>query len=255
MDFTDFIDGRAEVVAPARRSLGEGAVWCPIRKKLLWCDITRGKIFSYDPKDGSNASVDLRQSVGTVVPLDENRVVAAVAKGVVVVDLTKADGAVFGRVLGNPCDLLTTRYNDGKCDPRGRLWVGTMGCFCEDKLGSLYSFEVGAGAGAGAGAGGGGGAAGGGVDGDAPVRVRKHLSDVTVSNGIAWTADAATMYYIDTATLAVDAFDFDAETGDISNRRQVRSVLLGTVVFFGLSLDSYGATWQRGWCARSVGRC
>ena len=201
LDLSHHIKGRAEVVCPARRSLGEGALWCPIRKKLLWIDIARGKIFTFDPADGSNEFVDLRQSVGTVVPLDEKRVVAAIAKGVCVIDLTKTGGEVFGKFLGNPCDSPVTRYNDGKCDNQGRLWVGTMGCFCEEEIGSLYSFEQA-------------------PDSDEIV-TKTHLEGVTVSNEIVWTADSSTMYYIDTPTLKVDAFDFDAKTGAISNRRQV----------------------------------
>ncbi len=207
--FEGLTEGRAQLLLPARRSLGEGAVWCPIRQKLLWIDITRGKIFTFDEAAnggvGSSESVDLRQSVGTVVPLDATRVVAATSKGVGIVDLTKSGGDVYGRFLGNPPDDWRLRFNDGKCDPRGRLWVGTMGSFCQEGLGSLYSFEI---------------AVGGDAD-TGEVVVRKHLDGVHISNGIVWSADGRTMYYIDTPTMAVDAFDFDPDKGDISNRRQV----------------------------------
>ena len=136
------IEDRVEVALPSRRSLGEGAVWCPIRNRLLWIDITRGKIFSSSFGEGDGATTtteftDLRQPIGTVVSLDEHRVVAALAKGVCVINLTKSGGDVYERDFPNPCTNPALRYNDGKCDPQGRLWVGTMGSFCQPRMGSL----------------------------------------------------------------------------------------------------------------------
>ena len=188
------------------RSLGEGAVYCPITNKLLWIDITRGKIFIYDDQHtNENIHIDLRQTIGTVVPYTSNQLVAAVAKGICIVDIA-TKRIIHGFKNGNPeGHLINNRWNDGKCDPQGRLWAGTMDINCNGPVGGLYSFEF--------------------IEGDGDnnnnIICKKHLSNITVSNGIVWTKDGKTMYYIDTPTMNVDAFDFDGTNGTISNRRIV----------------------------------
>jgi len=89
----------------------------------------------------------------------------------------------------------TTRINDGKCDPSGRLIVGTY-----DKsggsAGNLYRF-------------------------DSDGQLTRIQNNIKISNGLAWSADNKTMYYIDSPTLHVEAFDYDIQDGFISNRRSV----------------------------------
>jgi len=110
--------------AKSRTKLGEGAVWDPLSSSLLWIDIVKGKIFTFDPVTGSNAAIDMRQPVGTVVPHTAETVVAACIKGIVVVD--RRTGRIV-KNLGNPeAEFAENRWNDGKCDPQGRLWVGSM---------------------------------------------------------------------------------------------------------------------------------
>ena len=89
--------------------------------------------------------------------------------------------------------------NDGACDSRGRFWAGTMHVDEVPGAGSLYRL-------------------------DATGRVETMLGNVTVSNGIGWSPDDTVMYYVDTPTLGVDAFDYDAATGAISNRRRLATI-------------------------------
>jgi len=121
--------------------------------------------------------------------------------------------------------LPKNRFNDGKCDPQGRLWVGTMGYEpvpgdLDEKKGTLYKFDL---------------------DGS----LSKHVDMIDIANGIAWTADNKTMYYIDTFTYRVDAFDFDAVHGKISNRRPAFDFKLNgiTGVPDGMTIDSNGNLW------------
>ena len=95
--------------------------------------------------------------------------------------------------------LPRNRFNDGKCDPAGRFWAGTISLDREPGAASLYCLEP---------------------DG----RVRTMLRGVTNSNGIAWSLDHATMYHIDTPTRQVTAFDYDMASGQIENPRAVITV-------------------------------
>ena len=89
-----------------------------------------------------------------------------------------------------------TRMNNGNCDSRGRFYAGTMAPDECSPVGSLYRL-------------------------DPDGAVEQILSDVTVSNGIDWSLDGETMFYVDSAAQSLDAFDFDVTAGRISNRRTV----------------------------------
>ena len=104
------------------RSLGEGAVTCPFTGNLIYIDVTRGKIFIYDPILRREVRcIHLRQTIGTVVPLAANTVVAALVKGICVVN---TETGKIEKIICNPeHSIVSNRWNDGKCDPQGRLWV------------------------------------------------------------------------------------------------------------------------------------
>lgn len=152
---------------------------------------------------------------GTVVPVVGGaRALVALADGISELDL--ATGAVT-RVC-NPEATPETRWNDGKCSPEGRLWAGTMGAPGKVLPGVGGLFVLG------------------------PDRAAARvLSGVTISNGIAWAPDGRTMYYIDTTTGAVDAFDYDVATGAASNRRVAFAIPEGTGHPDGCCMDTEGA--------------
>ena len=119
---------------------------------------------------------------------------------------------------------LGNRMNDGKCDPAGRFWCGSMHPDETKGAGNLWMMDV-------------------------DLSVEKKLAGVTISNGLAWTADATKLYYIDTPTGQVDVFDYDITTGAINNRRMaVKNVWGG--YFDGMTIDVednlYIAIWQGG---------
>eukprot|EP00035_Acanthoeca_spectabilis_P038923 m.57477 g.57477 ORF g.57477 m.57477 type:complete len:329 (+) comp9356_c1_seq2:162-1148(+) len=167
------------------------------------------QLFSYDAEARTNAEVHLKQLLGTVVPVDGDNdlCVVAACKGVAVVNRRTGQPVEF---LGpNPeANSFSLRWNDGKCDPQGRLWVGSMDMqFGEPWLttpegnpipqGGLYCWEG---------------------SGES-LKITKKLGDISISNGLVWDRAGTTFYYIDTPTMQVDAFDFDGKTGEISNRR------------------------------------
>jgi sugar lactone lactonase YvrE len=123
----------------------------------------------------------------------------------------------------------TTRFNDGEIDPQGRFWAGTMGWHAEPEAGSLYRL-------------------------DPDGTVTTMLSGVTISNGLGWSPDGGTMYYVDTPTMRIDAFDFDPASGDIADRREFVTIREGGGRPDGLTIDSEGAIWVATWPGYGVHR-
>ncbi len=205
---------QVELVLDAKTQLGEGAIWHSQKHVLYWVDIDAGLLHIYDPKTNRDRSLSTGQPVGTVVPRASGGVMVALRDGFAALNLET--GAITP--ITNPESHLQNRFNDGKCDPAGRFWAGTMG-----KAGaSLYRL-------------------------DRDLTVRKMFDGVRTSNGIAWSLDLKTMYYIDTPTQEVAAFDYDHATGDIKNRRVAVKVPKENGHPDGSTLDAEGHLWVAHW--------
>jgi sugar lactone lactonase YvrE len=189
------------IAVETNRLLGEGPIWDSDTQRLLWVDKVRSKVFVFDPSTSENREVDLRQPVGTLVPRagHPNQICAALARGVAIVDISAEAGRVV-KWIGNPNEeqhKYGNFFNDGKCDPRGRLWAGTMDLYGKDGQGALYCVDI---------------------DGT----ITQKVTPANIPNGIVWSADATKMYWIDTTQLPlrIDVFDYDADTATITNRRK-----------------------------------
>ncbi len=204
-------------VAIDRRSVvGEGAIWDSRLQHLLWIDILDHLLFIYDPVTGSNRGINMLQAVGTVVPRAKGGVVVALHNGFAALDL---ETELMIPIADPEADIPGNRFNDGKCDPAGRLWAGTMAFdgMQNHEQGALYCLDF---------------------DGS----VTQKLGRVSVSNGIVWSADARTMYFIDTVKNDLRAFDYDLDSGSISNERvTVRND--GDGHFDGMTIDAEGMVW------------
>ena len=133
-------------------------------------------------------------------------------------------------ILADPeHDLPENRFNDGKCDPAGRFWAGTLSL--EGKRGTCNLWRL-----------------------DADLSVHKMLEGVSVSNGIVWTADRTAMYYVDTPTRRVDRFDYDHDTGEIDNRSVAVRIPDGMGFPDGMTIDSEGMLWVCLWQGGKVSR-
>jgi sugar lactone lactonase YvrE len=214
----------SELVLDACATLGEGPLWDSRTSELLWVDITRGTVHRFDPKSGSDRAFDAGGYVGAVVPRAAGGYVLAVQSGFAVAD---DDGTVrlFAEV---EADRAETRMNDGACDSRGRFWAGTMNVDGVTCSGCLYRLDP---------------------DGS----VARMATDVTISNGIGWSLDDRVMYFVDTTTGGVDAFDFEPETGAIAARRRLITIEDGAGYPDGLTIDADGCLWValwNGWAVR-----
>jgi sugar lactone lactonase YvrE len=214
----------SELVLDAQAMLGEGALWDVRTSELLWVDILCGAVHRFVPESGSDRAFDAGSYVGAVVPRASGGYVLAVQSGFAVAD---DDGTVtlFAEVES---DRPETRMNDGACDSRGRFWAGTMNVDAVTCSGSLYRLDPGA-------------------------SVTRMVTNVTISNGIGWSPDDRVMYFVDTTTGGVDAFDFDPETGAIAARRRLVTIEAGAGDPDGLTVDADGCLWValwNGWAVR-----
>jgi sugar lactone lactonase YvrE len=211
----------------ARRDayLGEGPVWDPRTGRILWVDIAAGLVLSTDPADGSTLERKLPMSVSVVLPRASGGYVAALQDGF----YTLPEAGEPQLIALVEADDPRTRFNDGEIDPQGRFWAGTMGWHAEPELGSLYRL-------------------------DPDGTVHRMVDGVTISNGLGWSPDGRTMYYVDTVTRRIDRFDFDPVSGDISDRRELVTIREGGGRPDGLTVDSEGAVWVATWPGYGVHR-
>ena len=218
-----------ELLLNLKADLGEGPIWHPPSQRLYWVNIMQGEVHVYDPATNTDRSVSVGQAVGTVVPRRSGGVMLALNHGFASLDL---DSGMLTMLQDPEKYLPENRFNDGKCDPAGRFWAGTMlnGAGESDPPhGSLYSL-------------------------DANHQVKHRLGHIRISNGIAWSLDKTTMYYVDSPDRRVDAFDYDEATGEIGNRRVAVAVAREYGMPDGMTIDAEGMLWVAGWGGGQVSR-
>jgi sugar lactone lactonase YvrE len=207
-----------ELVHDAHAVVGEGPAWDERTGTLLWVDILSSRIHRFDPDSGPAEPLVAPVHVGAVVPRRGGGIVVAAQNGFWLGD----DGASSGRDLRHWVAVeeadAETRFNDGKCDPRGRLWAGTKEYAGAPGRGSLYRL-------------------------DPDGTVTRQVADIAISNGLAWSRDGATMYYIDSMTYQVDAFDFALAEGTIARRRPVLTFDPAGGLPDGMTIDADGGLW------------
>ena len=209
---------QAELLFDARALLGEGPVWDARTQTLYWMDILNKRVYAED-----NVLAQLDDFVGCIAPRAGGGLALTTRFGFASLEAGSAKVTPLASPGNEPAN---NRFNDGKCDPRGRFLAGTMDMGESDPTGSLYSF-----------------------DGNT---ITKLLGNVTISNGIAWSPDHKTLYHIDTPTRKVRAFDYDLETGAISGARDALSVPKALGWPDGMTSDMQGNLWIAMWGGAQV---
>lgn len=205
-----------DVVLAAGARLGEGPLWDPRAGCLRWVDIDRGLVHRFDPDTGEDTSFSFGEKVGTVAVRASGGLVLATATGITTCGDDGSGRELLHEVATDPPG---GRFNDGKADPWGRFWAGTM---LDKPPGGAAFYRL-----------------------DADGTLHTVLTGVSCSNGLGWSPDGATMYYIDTPTGGVDAFDHDPDTGTVTNRRRLVDVERGWPD--GLTVDAEGCLWVALW--------
>lgn len=200
-----------EPVGEYRAKWGEGPIWEGDR--LLYVDIEGHQVISFDPERGSERIWELGERVGTVVPRKTGGLVIAGDRGFSFLD--ELSGKVTPIADPEP-DKSDNRFNDGKCAPDGHFFAGTISLVKKEGDADLYRLSP-------------------------DLEVTKAYGPVTNSNGIVWTADGGTCYYIDTPTKRVLAFDY--EGGLLTNPRPVVAMNHIESSPDGMAIDENGRLW------------
>lgn len=210
---------QAELLVKMRTVTGEGPLWDERGQVLYWVDIPSRLIMRYHPSTGENETRRMDRMVGTVALCRDGGLVAAMEGDVCRVDFETGETTL----LCSPEERADNRFNDGKCDPRGDFWAGTMSRIGKPGQGSLYrAFADGSG-------------------------YETVFSGVGISNGMAWSPDERIFYYTDTMTREIWAFDYDRVTGKIGNRRVAVRIAAGEGGPDGFTIDGEGMLWVAQW--------
>ncbi|MEO1017137.1 MAG: SMP-30/gluconolactonase/LRE family protein, partial [Pseudomonadota bacterium] len=219
-------DSSVTCVLPNTAYLGEGPVWSPEEQCLYWIDILAPAVHRFDPATGDNQTRALPRLIGAVALRQEGGLVAVTQDGLESLDFNSGNL----RPIVDPEEGITdTRFNDARCDAAGRLWAGTMALDATPGRGAIYRFlEDGSWA--------------------------RAANGFTVSNGLDWSPDDRLMYFADSAAEAIFAFDFNLETGEITNRRPFIRTTADEGRPDGLTVDTEGCLWCAMWDGWAVRR-
>ncbi len=202
-----------EILYDIKATLGEGPMWDARAQTLYWLDILNKRIYA-----NADVIAELDEFIGCLTLRQRGGLVFTKRLSFWTLELDSASSTFLAAPADEPAN---NRFNDGKCDPRGRFLAGTMDMNEKDPTGSLYSFDG--------------------------KSITKLLSNVTISNGLTWSTDGKTFYYIDTPTREVKAFDYDLDSGAIANSRVVVTVPEPLGWPDGMTSDSQGNLWIAMW--------
>ncbi len=207
-----------ELIADYQCVIGEGPLWHPGERQLYWVDITRGRMFRYDPATGRHEMCYEGEVVGGFTLQADGALLLFMAKGAV---KTWREGALT-TVVDEIADERASRFNDVIADPAGRVFGGTM--TSPEHAGRLYRLDT---------------------DG----RLTAVVEGVGTPNGMGFTPDRKQMYFTDTRAHTIYLFDYDRATGAISRQRPFVKVPLveGEGGPDGMTVDAEGYVWSARW--------
>ncbi|MXU65070.1 SMP-30/gluconolactonase/LRE family protein [Oceanomicrobium pacificus] len=219
------LGGDVRCVIPGEDFLGEGPFWDADAGRLHWVDILAPGVVSGDPVTGERSFRAMNELIGVAIPRAKGGFVCATETGIKLMD-DKGDISV----LATPEeDRPGNRFNDGKCDAKGRLWVGSLAINTEPGRGRLWRIE-----------------------GDGASTMME--DQIHIANGLGWSPDNRTFYFTDSGARTIWAHDFDLEAGTLSNRRAFVTFDPGDGVPDGMTVDAEGGVWTTLWDGWAVRR-
>ncbi|XP_058514552.1 regucalcin isoform X1 [Ochotona princeps] len=211
---------KIECVLPEKCHCGESPVWEESSGSLLFVDIPGKKLCRWNPLTKAVQRMTVEAPVSSVALRQSGGYVATIGTRFCTVNLQDQSVVTLATV---DKDKKNNRFNDGKVDPAGRFFAGTMAeetapAVLERHQGSLYALFP-------------------------DHQVKKYFDQVDISNGLDWSLDHKIFYYIDSLAYSVDAFDYDLHTGEISNRRSIYKLEKEEQIPDGMCIDTEGKLW------------
>lgn len=170
--------------------LGESPFWHPVEQMLYWVDIPGKQIHRCNIYMGSIESWAMPSEPGCIAPAQSGGLTVALRDGIY---RARDWGGALEKLVDATHDTATTRFNDGKADPTGRFWAGTMYEPRTSASAQLLCLSNGA--------------------------LEVKVSHATIANGLAWSPDATTLYWADTPSHTVRAWDWDGQTNTMTRER------------------------------------
>jgi sugar lactone lactonase YvrE len=211
---------------PSQCFLGEGPLWIAKLRSFFWVDIEKGNLYRYQLATEKLEIRHFPHRLAVVLEGQNGKLILGLDRKLVRYDWETEQ---LEELCSVEEDLSLNRFNDGKVDPNGRIWIGTLSTLFTEGAGSLYRI-------------------------DAKLKPDVKLKNLTISNGMAWTADQQTFYFIDTPTKKIQEFAFDPETGGIEFRRIAVEIPEGFGFPDGMCLDQEGMLWVAQYAGSGVYR-
>lgn len=218
-----FASADPELIADYACQIGENPLWHPVERFVYWTDIAAGRLFRYAPATGLHAPCYDGRPVGGFTIQADGSLLLFMDRGTVAV---WRNGTLAELIPEIPAEI-GSRFNDVIADPRGRVFCGTMSS--SDCAGRLYRLDQ---------------------DGS----LHCVIEDVGCSNGMAFTTDHKTFFHTDSLAHEICAYDYDVETGTITNRRVFARFAESDGLPDGATLDSEGRLWTALWDGYSIAR-
>lgn len=219
---------KAELIIDSKGVLSEGPFWDHRKGILSWVDIEKGEFHFFEPFTSKLEYFTFNSRLGVGIPTDhQDKYLLGLQEGIAVFNLQHPDKLDF---VANPeSHLKNNRFNDGKCDPEGRLWIGSMDLDVKPGAANLYRL---------------------GPD----FNSEKILTNLTIANGLAWDTERELMYFIDTADHCIYAFDYQRDNGEIRNKRIAVNIPGDHGGPDGMCIDEEGMLWVAHWGGFNVTR-
>lgn len=205
-----------ELIADYECVIGEGPLWHPGEKCVYWTDIPMGRMFRYNPATGAHEQFYDGEVVGGFTIQEDGSLLLFMAKGAIAIWRDGRLEYVYEEIPNER----ETRFNDVIADPAGRVFCGTMST--ADRPARLFRLDV-------------------------DTQLTELLDDVDISNGMGFTPDRKQMYYTDSPTREIYLFDYNQDTGGITNKRVFVRTPEGEGVPDGMTVDAEGYVWSARW--------